>query len=165
MKIHTPAVKTTLALLPLLLLFAAPAARAQQSARINLASLDKFADRAVEVIINEETPKGGGGKVYVRHFEFGGAGAYADSDLAEIRAQVAGAGWSRILKFQGRDDAPEENESVEVYVFSDADAKNVYGGMTVISTQLKEFTVVNIVGQSDIDGYLKRLKVEKRARP
>jgi hypothetical protein len=154
-----------LALLPLLLLFAAPAARAQQTARIKLGSLDKFAASAVEVVIKEETPKSGGGKVYVRHFEFDSAGAYTEADLAEIRAQVAGAGWSRILKVQERDDAPEENESVEVYVYGDADGKNVYGGMTVISTQLKEFTVVNIVGQSDINGYVKRLKVEKRTQP
>ena len=164
MKAYATAVKRTLALLPLLLLFAAPAARAQQTARIKLQSLDKFARLAVESEIREETPKGGG-KVYIRHFEFDRAGAYTEADLAEIRAQVAGAGWSRLLKVQERDDAPDENENAEVYVFGNADRKSVYGGMTIITTQLKEFTVVNIVGQSDIDGYVKQLKAGKRKQP
>ena len=163
MNAHAPAFKLTLALLPLLLLFAAPAARAQQTARLKLESLDKFAARAVKSEIKEETPKGGG-KVYVRHFEFDRAGAYTEADLAEIRAQVAGAGWSRIMKVEERDDAPGENENVEIYVFGNADAKNVNGGVTIISTQLKEFTVVNIVGESDAGGYVGKIKGGKRAR-
>ena len=163
MKTHAPAVKLTLALLPLLLLFAAPTARAQQTARLKLESLDKFAARAVKSEVKEETPEGGG-KVYVRHFEFDRAGAYTESDLAGIRAQVAGAGWSRLMKVEERDDAPDENENVEVYVFGEAGAKNADGGMTVISTQLKEFTVVNIVGQSDVGGYAGKIKRRKRAR-
>jgi hypothetical protein len=134
------------ALLPLSLLCTAAAAQ-QPGARVRLDSLDKFARLAAESEIKEEPTKDGRGMVYVRHFEFAREGAYAADDLAAIRAQVSGGGWSRLLKVEERDDEPDENENAEIYVYGAADAEKAHTGMLIITTQTKEFTVVNIVGR------------------
>ena len=153
--------------LPLLLLFAGlPAARAQQpeGARLKLDSLDKLAARAAEAESKEETPKSGEGKVYVRRFKFAGAGQFTEADLADVRAQLTGPGWSRLMKVVERDDDPDENGNVEIYVYGKAEGSDVYGGMTVIATQTKELTVVNIVGRGKLEDVLKKAGDKKPER-
>ena len=149
----------------LLVLFALPAgAQQQQGARIKLDSLDKLTARAAQVESKEETPKSGEGKVYVRRFKFGSAGQFTDADLAEVRAQLAGPGWSRFMKVVERDDEPDENENVEIYVYGKAEGSDVYAGMTIIATQTKELTVVNIVGEGKLDDVLKKAGAKKPER-
>ena len=96
--------------------------------------------------------------VYVRHFEFKQAGAYQEADLQEIRAQLQAPGWSRLLSVEDKDSDPEKNEKVEIYVFGKTEGSNIHGGMTVIATEPKEVTVVNIVGQGDLKQIMKRAK-------
>jgi hypothetical protein len=112
----------------------------------------------------EETPKSGEGKVYVRRFKFAGAGQFTDADLADVRAQLSGPGWSRFMKVEERDDEPDENENVEIYVYGKAEGSDVYAGMTIIATQTKELTVVNIVGQGKLGDVLKKAGEKKPDR-
>ena len=156
MKLLNPALRKAVAALPLLCLVLALPAGAQQQqkhegARLKLDSLDKFAAVAVEAESKEEPTKGGDGKVYVRRFKFKEAGAYNPSDLEAIREQLRGPGWSLFMKVKESDDEPDENENVEIYVFGKAEGSKLHGGMTIISTQAKEFAVVNIVGAGSTD--------------
>ena len=159
------ALGTAVRAVPLVLLLSALPVGAQQpeGARLKLDSLDKLSARAAEVENKEETPKSGEGKVYVRRFKFASAGQYADSDLSEIRAQLSAPGWSRFMKVEERDDEPDENENVEIYVFGKAEGSDVYAGMTIIATQTKELTVVNIVGKGKLDDVLKKSGAKKPA--
>lgn len=169
-KLLSALVSVTLAL-PLLLILASPSAAArrqqqeQEGARLKLDSLDKLTARAAEVESKEETPKSGEGKVYVRRFKFGRAGEFADADLSEIRSQLAAPGWSRLMRVEEKDDEPDENETVEIYVFGKAaGGDDVYAGMTIIATQTKELTVVNIVGQGKLGDVLKKSDAKKPGR-
>ena len=148
-------------LLTLLFTFSAASVQAQQTARIKLESLDKLAARATEVERKDEKASGGDGMVYVRHLEFKQAGDYQESDLQEIRAQLQAPGWSRFIKVEDKGDNPGEKENVEIYVFGRTDGSDSYEGMTVVVTEPKEFTVVNIVGQVNIDHIMKRAKPAK----
>lgn len=82
--------------------------------------------------------------VYVRVFQFGSEGQYAESDIAGLRAQLKQPGWERIVSVRSRKDG----QNVEVYLMSDP--ANL-GGLAVIATEPQELTVVNIVGKIDID--------------
>lgn len=82
--------------------------------------------------------------VYVRSFGFSGEGQWKESDIAGIRAQLKGPGWSRIVNVMSRKDG----QNVEVYLMTDPAS---LGGLAVIATQPNELTVVNIVGRIDID--------------
>lgn len=135
--------------------------QAQETAKLQLESLDKLASRATEVVRKEEKALHGDGMVYVRHFEFKQSGDYKESDLQEIRAQLQSSGWSRFLKAGDKNDDPEENEHVEVYIFGKTEGSDIYEGMTIIVTEPKEVTVVNIVGQGDIKQIMKMAKQGK----
>ena len=150
-------------ILALLFLLSAVSALAQAGARIKLEGLDKLAQRATKVVQKEEKTKGGDGMVYVRCFEFKEAGGYKDSDLTEIRAQLRAPEWSKLMKVEEKDD-PEENKIVEIYVYGKAEGSTVYGGMTIIATEPRELTVVNIVGPSNIKEVMKQARPAKTSR-
>jgi hypothetical protein len=126
------------------------AAHAQGAARIKLESLDKLSAKATEVVRKEDPAKGGGGTVYVRCFEFERAGDYGEADLREIRAQLQTEGWSRFMKVAVEDDNRVDDETTEIYIFGKTAGGDTYGGMTIITTEPKELTVVNIVGQGNV---------------
>ncbi|MEK6282801.1 MAG: hypothetical protein AABN95_20790 [Acidobacteriota bacterium] len=146
-------------LLPLV--FLTITTHAQESARIKLESLDKLATKATEVVRKEEKPKSGDGVVYVRCFEFREAGDYKETDLQEIRAQLQTPNWSRFMRVDAKDVDPDENETVEIYVFGRRAGSDIFSGMTIIATQPKELAVVNIVGQGNINEITKRTKQAK----
>jgi hypothetical protein len=82
--------------------------------------------------------------IYVRVFEFEQEGAYTESDIASIRSQLHGPGWSRIVGVHTKKD----HENAEIYLKTGgADP----GGLAIICANPKELTVVNIVGKIDID--------------
>ncbi len=149
MKLQNLIIRSLFTLL-LPLAFFAVTTRAQETARINLESLDKLAPKAVEVVRKEEKTRGGDGMVYARSFEFKQVGEYHETDLQEIRAQLQTPGWSRILTVSDKDADPDQNEITEIYVFGRT-ADNSMSGMTIITTEPKELTIVNIVGQGKID--------------
>jgi hypothetical protein len=82
--------------------------------------------------------------VYVRVFEFASAGQYAEGDFSALRAQVRGAGWSRVVNVMNRRD----EQHVEVFLQTGVGS---IGGLVVIATQPKELTVINIVGRIDVE--------------
>ena len=81
--------------------------------------------------------------VYVRNFEFETDGQYTAADIEAIRTQLRGPGWTRMVDVKSKKDG-----NVEVYVLLNGEQ---VGGLTVLSSENRELTVVNIVGPVDLD--------------
>src|SRR5437868_4815213 len=147
---------------------------ASVSGRLRLDSLDRLAPKASETVNveidgilskfasaalsdkdpDERTVKeiiSGLRGVYVRSYEFKSEGQFTEADLATLREQLRGPGWSRIVDIKSRE---EEDGNEEVYVATDAGRVE---GMAILSVEPKELTVINIVGAIDIEK-LKRLE-------
>lgn len=137
-----------------------------QSAKIELTQLDHLgakATEAVDVNIDERlmqmTAKFLSGKdpdeikikelvnglkgIYVKRFEFDRAGDYSPADVDSIRSQLINPAWTRILNVSSKREG-----SIEVYLLSTA---SQVGGLVVLATDLKELTIVNIVGPVDLE--------------
>jgi uncharacterized protein DUF4252 len=150
-----------------LLLFVMPAFAATQvpDSRIQLGSLDHLAAKAsqtVDVNIDERlmriaskflSDKGeeknvkellvGIKGIYVKSFEFENDGQYSAADVESIRAQLRGPSWSRLVNVTSKKDG-----NLEVYLLLEGEK---VGGLAVLSTDDREFTVVNIVGPVDLE--------------
>ncbi|HVF57352.1 MAG TPA: DUF4252 domain-containing protein [Pyrinomonadaceae bacterium] len=155
----------------LLSAFAAAAASAQvaqgaNAGRIQIDSLDRLGPRAAETVnvnlgeqllkfipFSKEDPDDADVKdlvaglrgVYVKRFEFDAAGAYNESDIAPIRAQLSGANWTRIVEVMSR---REDAKNIEVYLAMEGSRVD---GLVVLSVAPKELTVINIVGKVDLE--------------
>ena len=81
--------------------------------------------------------------IYVKSFEFESEGQYAEADLEGIRSQLRNPAWNRIVNVTSKREG-----SVEVYLMQ---IGNQISGLTVLATDPKEITVVNIVGPVDLD--------------
>jgi hypothetical protein len=88
--------------------------------------------------------------VYVRSYEFGVDGAFGPDDVEMIRRQLSTPGWSRMAGIRSKRD----NADVDVYLWLDG-AK--IGGLGILATEPRRFTIVNIVGAIDLD-QLRRLE-------
>lgn len=149
----------------LLIVSTAVLAKAQE-ARLQLSSLDHLAAKASEAvdvnvderlmrlaikIFSDEDPDereikklvAGLKGIYVRSFEFDEDGQYASADLEPIRAQLRGSNWSRMVNVTSKKEG-----SVEVYLLLNGEQ---IGGLTVLHTDQRELTVVNLVGPVDLD--------------
>jgi hypothetical protein len=118
-------------------------AKASESANI---SLDEDKLRMVSGFVDDKDKTAQGllsnlKGVHVRSFEFDAAGAYSQSDLDAIRAQLKGPNWIRIVEVK------EKDESAEIWFYSDGGKP---GGLAVIAAEPKELAVVNIVGPIDL---------------
>lgn len=82
--------------------------------------------------------------VYVRHFQFDAENEYAETDVAQVRAQLSAPGWTRIVEVKSR----REGKNVEVYLLTNGGRVE---GLAVLSLEPKELTVVNIVGSVDLE--------------
>jgi Domain of unknown function (DUF4252) len=82
--------------------------------------------------------------IYVKSFEFSSPGEYSQADLDALRARVRGPDWQRIVGTHSN----KEGEDVEVYVKNEG--KGI-GGLAIIAAEPKELTLVNIVGNIDLD--------------
>ncbi|HLM57089.1 MAG TPA: DUF4252 domain-containing protein [Pyrinomonadaceae bacterium] len=151
-----------------LTLAASAAASAQDRGRIRLESLDQLGSKAFEavnveidsILINlagsvlsdkddeekgvKELIKGLRG-LYVRSYEFKAGGQYAESDLSQIRSQLSGPGWSRVLSLKNRGD---DFDDAEVYAAREG---NRVEGLVILAVDPKEVTVINLVGSVDLD--------------
>jgi hypothetical protein len=137
-----------------------------QDSRLQLGSLDHLAAKAnqtVDVNIDERLMKAaakllsdketderevkklveGLKGIYVKSFEFENEGQYSPADIETIRAQLRGPGWTRLVNVRSKKEG-----NLEVYLLFNGDA---VGGLAVLHTDLKELTVVNIVGPVDLD--------------
>jgi hypothetical protein len=77
--------------------------------------------------------------VYVKSFEFEDRDQYKESDVEELRAQLRGPAWARIVSARSKKDG----ENSEIYLKTDA---GQISGLVIIVAEPKELTVVNIVG-------------------
>jgi hypothetical protein len=154
--------KATLTVVALVLLL--PVTARAQDGRLNLAFLDRLAERASEsqnVTIDPamlgiatgfvpNSPQGAAAKqamselkgIYVRSFEFDNDNAYSLDDLNAIRKQLSAPGWVRVISSEEKRD----RELVEIYFFQQ-DGKT--GGIAIIAAEARELAVVNIVGPID----------------
>lgn len=136
-----------------------------QNPRIQIQSLDKLASQASEVVDvtldastiklasrflnNDPETKNlvqGLKGIFVRVLEFDKPGSFAKADVDAIRNQLQTPDWSRIVSVQDK----KEGELVEIYLMTEAGGTGNTLGMTIIATEAKELTVVNIVGSIDI---------------
>jgi hypothetical protein len=82
--------------------------------------------------------------IYVKSFEFEKEGEYSPADVEAIRTQLHGPGWSRMVGVISKKDG----ENADIYMKLDGDR---VGGLVILAAEPKELTVVNIVGNIDID--------------
>jgi hypothetical protein len=152
----------------LLLCFSFAAAVCGQEARLQMGGLAQLEAKAVEVLdvtVDERMLRLGSAflsarreaseakikelltalkGVYVKVFEFDRDGEYSSADLDELRAQLHGPGWTRIVNVRSR----SGSENVEVYLMGDVDKIQ---GVAVISAEPRELVIVNIVGPIDLE--------------
>lgn len=145
-----------------------PASGVAQSAKLQLNNLEKLGNKAAEVndvtldgsllelaskfIEAEHDPdaaqlkevlKGLKG-IYVKNFEFDEPDQYSQADVDAIRAQLAAPGWTRIVESRSR----RSHEHDEIYVMKQGDS---IAGLAVLVAEARELTVVNIVGNIDVN--------------
>lgn len=168
---------------------AAAQAPAQAAGRLRLDNLDRLAPKAAETVnVNidgglikfgcgllsdtdeeEKQVKGmcsGLKGVYIRGFEFDAEGQYAESDVAQLREQLRGPGWSRLVDVETRGDGLE---SAEVYAATEAGRVE---GLALLFFDPKRVTVINIVGSVDLDKLrrlegvlnLPKIRIERKKR-
>ena len=149
----------------LLIIATAFVARAQDS-RIQLTSLDHLAAKASQTVdvsidqrliriaakvfkdsdVEEKQIKDllvGIKGIYVKSFEFETDGQYVAADIETIRTQLRGPGWSRLVGVHSKKDG-----NFEVHLLMNGEE---VAGLAVLHTDLRELTVVNIVGPVNLD--------------
>lgn len=82
--------------------------------------------------------------VQVRSFRFDSDFAYSKSDIDSIRSQLSEPGWSRLVQVRDR----KENQDVDIYLAVD---KHIINGIAIITSEPREFSIVNVVGKVDMD--------------
>lgn len=82
--------------------------------------------------------------VRVRNFEFDSEDAYSKEDVEAVRKQLSGPGWSPLAQVHRRD--PQQH----VDVFLNMSGDKILG-LAVIASEPRSFTIVNVVGNIDID--------------
>jgi hypothetical protein len=153
--------------LVLLLSCLLPLAGLAQNARLQLNSLEKLSSKATQandvaldgaalllassfmkldhdpkaVQINDilKNLKG----IYVTNYQFDQLNQYSQSDVDNIRAQLAAPGWSRIVENRDK----RSGATNEIYFMKDSD--NITG-VAILVAEPKELSVVNIVGSIDL---------------
>ena len=163
---RTPLKSAKLAALAVFLMLGATATAMAQNPRIQTSQLDGLAAKAsetVDVNIDESlmalTTKFLSSKddderkvkelvsglkgIYVKSFEFENEGQYTEADLESIRSQLRNPAWSRIITARSKKDG-----TIEVYLMHTGAQ---ISGLAVLATELKEVTVINIVGPVDLE--------------
>jgi hypothetical protein len=163
---------------------AAPAAAQPARLSIDLDALAKKASNKVEItldgllldlasrFLSKEDPEdakvkellGGVKGIYVHSYEFDRDGQYSDSDVEQVRRQMAAPGWSRLVNVQSY----KTRENVAIYIRQE---QNRRAGLAILATEPRQFTVVNIVGQvdlsrlSDLEGHLGIPEFDRKPTP
>jgi hypothetical protein len=76
--------------------------------------------------------------------EFDTDDAYSRADVESVRKQLSGPGWSPLVQTHERD----PRSDTDIFI-NTADGKIL--GVAVISSEPRSFTIVNIIGNIDID--------------
>jgi hypothetical protein len=80
----------------------------------------------------------------VRSFDFDSDDAYSRADVEAVRRQLTGPGWSALAQVHRR----EPKSDVDVFLNTD---QGKVLGLAVVASEPRSFTIVNIVGDIDID--------------
>ncbi len=80
--------------------------------------------------------------IWVRNFSFKGKDDYGKNDLAAVRKQLQGGGWSKVVESKAKD------EDSEIYLRVN---NQKTGGLAIIAQEPKELTVVVISGSIDLE--------------
>jgi len=81
--------------------------------------------------------------IYVRSFTFDQDFAYPAAQLEQVRRQLSAPGWQRLVQTNNTKD----HTRVDIYVSVD---RGVANGLAIITSEPREFTIVNIVGSIDL---------------
>ncbi len=82
--------------------------------------------------------------IFVRHYTFDSDYAFPKADIDRVRRQLSAPGWSRIVEARSK----KEDTDVDVFVLIDGEKAQ---GLSIIASQPREFTIVNIVGNIDLE--------------
>lgn len=82
--------------------------------------------------------------IYRRTYRFAAGRSYEEQPVADLKEKMSGEGWAPLLNVEDKG----KKEAVTVYSYSKADGGS---GVTVVSQDPSEVTVVNIVGDVDIE--------------
>jgi hypothetical protein len=82
--------------------------------------------------------------IQVRHFTFDQDYTYPKGDIDAVRRQLSAPGWSQIVGARSK----KENTDVDVFVLISGDKAQ---GLAIIASEPREFTIVNIVGNIDLE--------------
>ncbi len=80
--------------------------------------------------------------IFVRSYKFAKEGEYSDADVELLRSQLRRPGWSCIVNVRSKKD----RQNAQVCFFSQ---NGTIAGLTVLATEPKELTIVNISGYID----------------
>ena len=81
--------------------------------------------------------------IYVRQLEFEKEGEYNEADIEQLRKQVSGAGWQKMVDVREKG---KHGDNTGVYIRTDGKEMS---GLVVLAFEPKEVTIVNIVGVID----------------
>ena len=111
------------------------------ASRIAASNIDENADeeeKAALGVLQEVT------QVQVRNFSFDEDDAYSMADVDSVRKQLDAPCWNHLVQQHKR----EPREDTDVFMcLEDGKIK----GIAVISSEPREFTIVNVIGNIDID--------------
>ena len=82
--------------------------------------------------------------IFVRHFTFDSDFAYPRAEIDRVRRQLNGPGWSQMVNVRSK----KEKSDVDVYVLIEGEKAQ---GLSIIASEPREFTIVNIVGSIDLE--------------
>ena len=82
--------------------------------------------------------------IYVRNYSFDKDYVYPKADIDAVRRQLNAPGWSQIVGARSK----REQSDVNVFMFVDGDKAR---GLAIIASEPREFTIVNIVGNIDLE--------------
>jgi hypothetical protein len=82
--------------------------------------------------------------IYVRNYTFDTDYAYPKADIDGVRRQLSAPGWTRMVETRSR----KENTDVDVYMLVENGRAQ---GLAIIASEPREFTIVNIVGNIDLE--------------
>jgi hypothetical protein len=81
--------------------------------------------------------------IYIRSFKFDHPNAYSQGDVEAVRQQLSGPGWKRLISVH----EAAKGEHVDIAMRSDTKD----GGLVILASEPQELTIVNIVGQVDLE--------------
>ncbi len=109
-----------------------------------LRTLSKLAESADDTDAAALSMLGDIKSVQVRTFRFDVDGAYDKSDIDAVRSQLSTPGWSALVQSRKR----EPREDVDVFIRMVGDRIE---GLAVVASEPREFTIVSVIGNIDID--------------